>query len=527
MNFLNEPYFVLFVIFALGLLLGNIKIGGISLDSSAVIFAALLFGHFGFKVPDIIKEVGLILFIYSVGIQAGPGFFDAFKRQGKTMIVVALTIVLTGALLSIGFAFVVPLPFDMAAGLFTGALTSTPGLAAAIEATGSNMASIGYSVSYLFGTIGVILFVRIAHKIIRVDIRQEEEAYEKMLHQEHPQLFNRNFIIENPNLFGKSIEEIRFRSVTGTNISRVLHQEKAFTPEKTTILHEGDVIKAVGTEANLEKTALFAGSQTEKKIPLSSKFVVKPLLVTNKNVVNKSLAELGLFSNYNATVTSIRRSGIDITPNPGSKLHFGDKVMIATTDDALEKITEILGNSRKQFINLNFLPVSIGVILGILLGHINFPLFGLNLKLGLTGGVVVSALILSKIGKTGGLLWNVSGESNQLLRKIGLLFFLSAVGTESGEHFLETVQTAGMELFLMGMVITLVPMFVTLIVGKYVLKMNYLVLIGTLIGSMTSTPALAAVEPVTKSNAPQVAYATVYPFALVLLIIVSKLFGVF
>jgi putative transport protein len=201
--------------------------------------------------------------------------------------------------------------------------------------------------------------------------------------------------------------------------------------------------------------------------------------------------------------------------------------MIATTDDALEKITEILGNSRKQFINLNFLPVSIGVVLGILLGHINFPLFGLNLKLGLTGGVVVSALILSKIGKTGGLLWNVSGESNQLLRKIGLLFFLSAVGTESGEHFLETVQTAGMELFLMGMVITLVPMFVTLIVGKYVLKMNYLVLIGTLIGSMTSTPALAAVEPVTKSNAPQVAYATVYPFALVLLIIVSKLFGVF
>lgn len=525
MEFLNETYIVLFVIIMLGLMLGSVKIKGISLDTSAIIFVALLFGHYGYQIPPLFKDLGLILFIYSVGIQAGPGFFESFKKQGYQLMFLVLVVVLSAALLALGLAYMRGIPFDMAAGLFNGALTSTPGLAAAIEATGSEAASIGYGMAYLFGTVGVIVLSTVMHRIFRVNLEKEEADYEKELHRDYPELINKNYIVENPKIFGKSIGEMRLRSVTGTNISRVLHEGESFTPNAKTVLYEGDVVKAVGTEENLKNMELFIGKNTDIQIPLSKKYVVKRLLVSNKNVVNKSLGELGIFASYNATATSIRRSGIDITPNPNSRLRFGDKVMVAASDSTMKKLSELLGDSRSQLIELDFLPVSIGILLGILIGQLSFPLAGLNLSLGLTGGVLVSALVLSKIGKTGPLLWNVSGESNQLLRKIGLIFFLAAVGTSAGESFVDMVSGNGLQLIAIGAVITVVPMFLAVIIGKYILKINYLTLIGGLVGAMTSTPALSAVEPLTKSNAPQVAYATVYPFALVFLIIINQLFG--
>jgi putative transport protein len=522
----SESYIVLFAIIMLGLLIGHIKVKGISLDTSAIIFAALLFGHYGYQVPSVFKEIGLILFIYSVGIQAGPGFFDSFKKQGYQLLIIAVIVIISGAAITIALAYTLHTPFDMAAGLFNGALTSTPGLAAAIEATGSESASIGYGVAYLFGTVGVIVLSTIMHRIFRIDIRTEEEAYEKELHHDYPVLVNRNYKVENPRIFGKSIGAMRLRSVTGTNISRVLHQGESFTPTADTVLQEGDIVKAVGTEENLKNMELFIGSHTDVQIPLSKKYVVKRILVSNKEVVNKSLGELGIFASYNATATSIRRSGIDITPNPASRLRYGDKVMVAASDNSMKKLSELLGDSRTQFIEMDFLPVSIGILVGILIGRIAVPVAGLELSLGLTGGVLVSALMLSKVGRTGPLLWNVAGESNQLIRRLGLIFFLAAVGTSAGGTFVESVSGSGIQLIAFGAVVTVVPMFLALAIGRYVLKINYLTLIGGLVGAMTSTPALSALEPLTKSNAPQVAYATVYPFALVMLIIVNQVFGI-
>ncbi|MDZ7777521.1 MAG: TrkA C-terminal domain-containing protein [Bacteroidales bacterium] len=282
----------------------------------------------------------------------------------------------------------------------------------------------------------------------------------------------------------------------------------------------------MGTEENLKNMELFIGSHTDVQIPLSKKYVVKRILVSNKEVVNKSLGELGIFASYNATATSIRRSGIDITPNPASRLRYGDKVMVAASDNSMKKLSELLGDSRTQFIEMDFLPVSIGILVGILIGRIVVPVSGLDLSLGLTGGVLVSALVLSKVGRTGPLLWNVAGESNQLIRRLGLIFFLAAVGTSAGGTFVESVSGSGIQLIAFGAVVTVVPMFLALAIGRYVLKINYLTLIGGLVGAMTSTPALSALEPLTKSNAPQVAYATVYPFALVMLIIVNQVFGI-
>mgnify|MGYP006286947547 CR=1 FL=1 len=526
MDLISNTHVAFFLIVAAGIALGKVKIKGISLDISAVIFVALVFGHFGIKMPLILQKLGLILFMFSVGIQAGPGFFESFRKTGKILIALAVLVITSGAGVTLLMAWIYDIDFKMATGLFTGALTSTSGLAAAIESTRSPLASIGFGIAYPFGVIGVILFARLSPKIYRVNIKEEERKFEAELHSDHPQLISRNFIVENPNIFGKTLYELDLRALTNTNISRVVKKGEIVRAEADTTLDKWDMIRAVGTEENLTRLTYLIGRETEEEIPLRGKNTVRRFLVTNKDVINKSLQQLGLLQNYNATVTTIRRSGIDITPRASSKLRFGDKLTITLPEANADKIGEILGDSRKKMDELNFLPIALGILIGILLGEISIPLFGdIHFKLGLTGGVLVSALVLSKIGKTGSIVWNISGTANMFLRKLGLIMFLSVVGTHAGEHLVETIQTNGIRYFVAGITITLVPMILSITLGYYVLKMNFLSLIGSLTGSMTSTPALSAVEPMTDTNAPQIAYATVYPFALVLLIIVSQLMG--
>ncbi len=525
MYLLSNTYVAVFVIIAVGLFVGNIKIKNISLDTSAIIFVALIFGHFGVKLPPIIQKLGLIFFIYSVGIQAGPGFFDSFKKQGVNLIILTVMVVTSGALITVGCASILDIDFDLAVGLFTGALTSTPGLASAIDATKSPMASIGYGIAYPFGVLGIILFIKIIHRALKVDVKAEELKYQQEVEEDYPKLVNKNFIIENPNIEGKTIGSLNIRAMTGANISRIFHDGVTKTPDKKTILHKGDIIKAVGTEECLEKVNLLIGNPTEVKIPLTKKFVVRSLLVTNKKIVNKSFAEIGLFTNFNATATSIRRSGIDITPTSKSRLRFGDKVMIACGEEDLSAVSEFFGDNKKSLDQVDFLAISVGILIGILVGYIEIPLGFFNFKLGLTGGILLSSLILSKIGRTGNIIWNVSGTSNQLLRKLGLILFLASVGTNAGGSLVATVSQYGIQLFAVGALITLIPMFLAIGLGHFFFKINFLTLIGALTGGMTSTPALSTIDEITEIDAPKIAYATVYPFALVTLVICSQVIG--
>jgi len=524
MEFFTTTHVAFFLIVAAGIALGKVKIRGISLDISAVIFVALIFGHFGIKMPMILQKLGLILFMFSVGIQAGPGFFESFRKTGKILIALAVLVIASGAGVTMLMAWIYEIDYHMAVGLFTGALTSTSGLAAAIESTQSPAASIGFGIAYPFGVIGVILFARLSPRIFRVNIREEERKFEAEIQTDHPQLISRNFIVETPNIYGMTLHELDLRGLTSTNVSRIVKKGEVVRAEAETRLDKWDVIRAVGTDDNLKRLRYLVGRETSQEIPMRGKNTVRRFLVTNKQVINKSLQHLGLLQNYNATVTTIRRSGIDITPRATSKLRFGDKLTITLPEDNAGRVGELLGDSRKKMDELNFLPIALGILIGILLGELSVPLFGdVNFKLGLTGGVLVSALVLSKIGKTGSIIWNISGTANMFLRKLGLIMFLSVVGTHAGEHLVETITTNGVRYFVSGIVITLVPMILSISLGYYVLKMNFLSLIGSLTGSMTSTPALSAVEPMSDTNAPQIAYATVYPFALVLLIIVSQL----
>lgn len=527
MEIFQQDYFALFTIICLGYILGNIKIKGISLDVSAIIFVALVFGHFHITVPPIIEKIGLVLFVYTIGIQAGSGFFDAFRKHGRILVIMAVSVIVSAALLSLLASYLLDIETSLSIGLLAGALTSTPGLAVAVEKLSSPLVSIGYGIAYPFGVIGVILFVRLFPKMPHLNIAQAEKDYEMEATMDFPKITNQNFVVENENIIGKTIAELKIRNMTEAVISRVMKGDQAFTPTQKTIFEMGDYIKAVGSEEALKKIGILVGSKTDKEIPLKAGYEIRSILVTNNKIVNKTLHELNLWVNYNASVAMIRRSGIDISPTPNLHLQMGDKVKIAGSKSSMKTISRILGDNDKALSSTNLFPVAAGIILGVLLGKFNLS-FGENFSfsLGITGGVLVISMILSSIGKTGSIVWTMSGSANQLLRQLGLMFFLSYVGTKAGATLVETFQEYGIQLFLFGGVITIVPMLVGAFIA-HIFKINPLSAMGALTGSMTSTPGLAAADGMTETNAPSVAYASVYPVAMVLLIICIQILTLF
>jgi len=528
-SLLTKNYFVLFLVIGLGIAVGKINFRGVKFELSAVIFVALLFGYLydkyniSFSIPPIIQDVGLVLFIYTIGMQAGPSFFSAFKDQGVKLIALAAIIVLTGGGLAVLISFAYGVDMRMAIGLFTGALTSTPGLAAAIEATHSPLASIGYGIAYPFGVLGVILFIKISPKLFRVDLKREEEQFRNQSLSKVPPVTNQTFVVTNKNIDGKSLAELNIRFMTKANISRIMRKNgELVIPSTEASLYEGDLVKAVGTEDALKRMEVLIGKPTKKIIPQSGNLEIKWYVVSNEHVVNKSLAELNLIGNYHATITRIRRSSIDLSPQPSTRLRYGDKVLVSVFKGNAQILTSLLGDSIKHISETSFLPVSFGIVLGILLGAITIPLGNLHFKLGLTGGVLLTSLFLSWKGKTGPIIWNLSGPANQLLRQMGLLLFLTPVGIRAGEHLTSAIAAHGLSLFVFGIILTLVPMIIATLIGRFVLKINFLSLMGALTGGMTSTPGLSAAESMTGTEAPQIAYAAVYPISLVLVIIVAE-----
>ena len=521
MELFSNSYFVLFLIILIGFIIGRIKIKGISLDVSAVIFVALFFGHYGIVVPNDFQYIGLVLFIFTIGIQAGPSFFESFKRNGRELAtLVTLLIFVAGVITFLIFQFL-GVDKNLAIGLLNGSLTSTPGLATAIDITGSPLASIGYGIGYPFGVIGVILFVNLLPKILRINLKEQEKTFKDNMLAEYPEILAKHFVVENENVIGKSLKDLSIRFMTKAVVSRIKHQDSVIIPENDVVLQKGDIVRAVGSNEALERVKLLLGHETTEKIPLDKKYDVRSILVTNKEVIKKTLGQLHLEEAHNTTITRVRRSGIDLSPSPSLKLQFGDKLIVITSKENMEKIAAIFGDDKLS--NTDFLPITLGIILGILVGKISINFGDFTFGLGLTGGILIVALILGRTGKTGPIMWTMTGEANQVLRQIGLLFFLAAVGSSAGSSLESTFQQYGIELFVYGAIITLIPMIVTTIVARYYFKINILVLLGTLTGGMTSTPGLAATDTMVDSDAPAIAYATVYPIAMVVLIIVVQI----
>lgn len=525
--FLNA-YFALFVIVALGFMFGRVSIKGISLDVSAVIFVALLFGHYGVVVPQALSDFGMVLFIFTIGIQAGPGFFDSFKSKAKNLVILATVIIFSAAVVAVATKIIFDFDVAQCVGLLTGALTSTPGLASAKELAGSESA-VSYGIAYPFGVIGVILFVKLLPKLLREDVKKVEKQIEKETKELYPKILSGVFEVTNTNIFNRSLKDLKVRSMTSAVVSRIYHEGKYYMPTADSTLQKGDKIKGVGTEEALNKMKMFIGKKCEGDLPLDDGMDVVTGLVSNKAIVNQTLASLNFQGNFGCTVTRVRRSSIDLTPSPNLNIKFGDKLVIVGTKEDLKAVMVLIGNDAKRVSDTDFLPVALGIIIGVLFGKVVLN-FGdsITFSFGLTGGILVVALVLSSIGKTGPLMWTMSGSANQLLRQLGLILFLAGVGTSAGATVVSTFQENGANLFIAGMLITLVPMIIATLAARYIMKINVLDLMGVLTGGMTSTPGLAAADSMTDTNIPSVAYAAVYPVAMVFLIlavqIIVKLF---
>lgn len=516
---LQWPYFALFVIVALGFMLGRIKIKGISLDVSAVIFVALLFGHFGVVIPGALSDFGMVLFIFTIGIQAGPGFFRSFRTKGQSLVVISVVIVAVAVLSALAMRTVFGLSQAETVGILTGALTSTPGLATAKEIAGDQTA-VAYGIAYPFGVIGVILFVKLLPRLCKVDIEALEGKMAATVKEEYPVIGTRTCRVERVAVIGRSIADLSLRVVTGAVISRIKHGDEYLLPTGSRVLEDGDLIKAVGTEASLDKLEQLVGGRVMEDLPLGESLDLVTAIVSNKSLVNVRLASLDIPSNFNCTVTRVYRAGIDLTPTPDLQLKWGDKLTIVGGKRELQELVKLIGNDAKKLSDTDFFPIALGIVLGVLFGKITLS-FGdsFTFSFGLTGGVLLTALLLSARGKTGPVVWSMSFSANQLLRQLGLLLFLAGVGTSAGTSLVSTIVDSGWSLFAAGVLVTFLPMAAAAFVGVRFFKVNMLDLLGTITGGMTSTPGLAAADSMTDSPAPSVAYATVYPVAMVLLIL--------
>ena len=355
-DLLQSSYFSVFLIVALGFMLGSIKIKGLSLDVSAVIFIALAFGHWGVSIPKELGNFGLVLFIFTIGIQAGPGFFDSFRSKGKTLILITILIIASACLTGLGVKYLFGIDTPSVVGLVAGALTSTPGLAVAIDSTQSPLASIAYGIAYPFGVIGVILFVKLLPKILRVDLDKEAQSLEKERRSQYPELNSAMFEVTNDTVCGKTLMQLNMRSMTGAVISRLQRGKDIMIPTAHLVLKQGDHTQAVGSDEALKNLELMLGERLQGEVPLDHDQSIESLLLTKKDMINKQLYELNLQKNFGCTVTRVRRSGIDLSPSPDLALKFGDKLMVVGEKEGLMGVARLLGNDEKRLSDTDFFP---------------------------------------------------------------------------------------------------------------------------------------------------------------------------
>ncbi len=526
MNIIENPVFLLLLIICLGELLGKIRIGSFSFGSSAIIFVSLGFGHYGFKLPDEFQLLGLILFIYAVGLQAGPGFLSSFRKNGLLLALGAITIVSTGFLLTLLFSILFHFNAGIAAGLFAGALTSTPGLAVAVEGVENSLAPAAYGMTYCFGVIGVILFINLIPKLTKVNIADEEQLLASELLEKNPPITVHHIELTNGNLFGKTVNKIFLGNIAPVVITRLLRKgaTEPILVNGETKLAEGDHLRLVGRAKDLEKVELYMGKPIPSEIEFNNRLDKKRIVVSKNDVIGRTIGYLNLKEAFNVQITRIIRNGIELPPTSQTRLRMGDILHIVGDKSSLKNITRILGDNVQATYQANLFSLLIGLCLGLLLGKLSFPFpFLGKIALGTTGGVLVTGLILSNIYKTGPFIWQIPGNINRFIRDLGLVLFLAAVGTKTGATMATTFANHGISLFFSGMMVTLGPLIVSFFLCRKTFGIPLLRTLGVLTGGMTSTPGLAAATSLSDTHYASSAYATVYPVALIGMILFTKI----
>lgn len=533
--------FIYSFVIAMGVFLGKIKIYGISLGIAFVLFVGIALGHFGMsanhEVIDFIKDFGLILFVFSIGLQVGPGFFSSFRRGGLTLNLLALSIVILGGFITIGLHFITGVSMPMLVGIMSGAVTNTPGLGAAQQALEQVMAgtpadaipviSLGYAVAYPFGVLGIILTMIFLRSIFRINVGNEYDLYRNLQHPAEKIPEKVSIQVTNKRVFGENIRDITGSINHSFVISRVLHNGDLLPAGSDTVIYENDIILVVAQKGAIPAIVAQIGTESDIDITLrSGNLVSRQVIVTNSEVYGKKLGSLRLRTRYNINVTRVYRAGIELVAFPELRLQMGDKLTVVGDEGPVERVTKHLGDSVKRLEEPNLIPIFVGILLGVILGSIPFKVPGIMnpVKLGLAGGPLIIAILLSKYGYKLQLVSYTTPSANLMMREIGIVLFLASVGLSAGRNFVPSLVSGdGFKWMGYGAIITLLPLLFIGFYSRIFLKRNYLEICGLLSGSMTDPPALAFANSIAQSEAPAVAYATVYPLVMFLRIFIAQL----
>ena len=534
-------------VIAAGIQLGKIKVFGVSLGITLVLFVGIIMGHFGITInPHVIhyfKEFGLILFVYSVGMQVGPGFFSSFKEGGVTLNMLAGGIVLLGVATALVIHFITGIPIPTMVGILSGAVINTPGLGAAQQAysdmygVSENSIPLGYAVAYPLGVVGIILSIIVIRYIFRISFQKENEQLEQAETSHTNGAIPISLVVKNPAIFNKTVAEISsLLEHTDFVISRIWRDsdKQIDIASANTVLHENDKIFVITTEQDAEKIKIFIGEaiDMERKqwIRMESQFVNRRILITKPELNGKRLGDLKLRKLYGINITRINRAGVDLVAKPNLSLQVGDRVNVVGTETAVSNVEKVLGNSMKRLNEPNLITIFVGIALGIILGSIPFTFLGIPqpVKLGLAGGPLIVAILISRFGYHYKLITYTTQSANLMLREVGIAMFLACVGLSAGEGFVDTiVNDGGVAWIGYGFIITVVPLLIIGCVARYFFKINYFTLMGLIAGSTTDPPALAYSNATAGNDAPSVGYATVYPLTMFLRVLTAQLMILF
>lgn len=523
-----------------GMALGSVKVRGVGLGAAGVLFAGILVAHFGKPVNkatlDFVKEFGLVLFVFTIGLQLGPGFFAAFRQQGVKHNALAAAIVILGAACAPLIGWLAG--FDMAAvlGVFSGASVNMPSLGAATQTLGTlpdiasdrlALPALACAVTFPTAIVASIATLLLLKQIFRINPAREAADYAEKTRRPVPTIERRTLVVTDPSLGGMRLDAIPGRLEAGVTIARVRHGQETSAATDATVIQCGDRIAVVGTRAGLDEFEHLVGQRSSEDLVLTeSNITFRRVLVTDRAALGRTVGELDLDDRFGVAVTRITRADIEMTAVPGLRLQFGDTVQIVGCAADLDKASAALGNSLKELNETHFIPLFIGIFLGVVVGTMPIVVPGLPqpVRLGLAGGPLIVALVLGRFGRIGRLVCHMPASANIAFRDFGIALFFAAVGLDAGAKFFATVfSAAGLQWMLAGACVTILPLLVVCSFARIVWRMNFTDLSGLLAGSTTNPPALTFATSLAGSDAPTVAYATVYPLTMLLRILCAQL----
>ncbi|MFA6702753.1 MAG: putative transporter [Dysgonamonadaceae bacterium] len=532
---------ILALVISIGLFLGKIRIFGISLGTTWILFVGIFLSHFGLVIDEhvlhFIKEFGLILFIYSIGMQVGPSFFSSFKHGGLTLNLLATGVVLLGVITTYVIHLVSGVPLPTMVGILSGAVTNTPGLGAAqqtfTDMTGTidNTIATGYAVAYPLGVIGIILCLVLFKYIFKIDFNKELKEIEENDQSKFIEAKMFSLQVKNPAIFGKSIQTIKSFIDVNFVISRILHGEsrQLEVPQNDSILHENDKLLVVSNLSNIDTIEAFIGQKLDMSRAdwdkLDSMLVSRRISITKSEINGKQIGQLKLRSVFGVNITRVNRAGVDLVATSQLHLQMGDRVTVVGSEDSIANVERFLGNQMKRLREPNLISIFIGIAVGVLFGSIPFMIPGIPqpVKLGLAGGPLIVAILISRFGPKFKLITYTTMSANLMLREIGISLFLACVGLGAGADFVETIVNGGYKWIGYGVLITVIPLLIIGIIGRKVCKLNYFTLMGLISGSMTDPPALTFSNGTAGNDVPAVSYATVYPLTMFLRVISAQI----